>query len=188
MKSMDCNGTRSNVAGQATGSVLEIGFGSGYNILFYGKIDKLYALEPSIELYNLAKDRVSAASFPVEYISNSAENIPLPDHSIDTVVSTWVFCSIPDAIKALKEIGRVLKPAGRFVFVEHGRTTHGFFSKLQDLLTPLMRLINGNCHLNRKIDDLIAKAGFEFVTLEKFPEAGRPLMFSYRGVAIKKQH
>ncbi len=184
MRGIDCNDARLDVASKARGVVLEIGFGSGYNLPFYKHIKKLYALEPLKEMYLLAESRLSKVAFPVEYLKNSAEDIPLPDSSIDTVVSTWVLCSVPNPQKALKEITRVLKPGGRFIFVEHGRTDNKFFAFIQFLLTPVTRKFTGNCHLDRKIDDLIFMAGFVFEDIEKLPEEGRPLMFSYRGVAV----
>ena len=183
MGCIDCNGTRTNVVSKAHGVILEIGFGSGYNLPFYKNVEKLYALEPSSAMYDLAKERVASANFPIEYLKNSAEKIPLPDHSIDTVVSTWVLCSIPDADKALKEIARVLKPEGKFIFVEHGKTENKFFAAIQTLITPISSKFTGNCHLDRKIDSLISQSGFKFESLEKFPESGRPLLFSYSGVA-----
>ena len=186
MRSVDCNGTRSDIASRAHGVVLEIGFGSGYNLPFYNGITKLYALEPSTELYKLAKERVETALFPVEYLQDSAEKIPLPDKSIDTVVSTWVLCSIPDPHKALLEIERVLKPGGQFIFVEHGKSPKLINSVIQKLITPVTRLFTGNCHLDRKIDDLIIDSGLVMENIHMFPEKRRPLMFSYRGVAVNK--
>jgi ubiquinone/menaquinone biosynthesis C-methylase UbiE len=182
----DFNEARKEVVNQATGTVLEIGFGSGYNLPFYKDIKKLYALDPSSELYTYATDRVSAAPFPVEYLKNSAENIPLEDTCIDTVVSTWSLCSIPDLPQALTEIKRVLKPDGRFVFVEHGQSPKRINSTVQKLVTHVTRHFTGNCHLDRKIDDYITHSGLIIESLEMLPEEGRPLMFSYQGVAVRK--
>lgn len=75
MRSSDFNETRSVIASQASGVVLEIGFGSGYNLPFYKNTTKVYALEPSGELFNLAKDRIGVVSFPVEFLHNSAEKL-----------------------------------------------------------------------------------------------------------------
>jgi ubiquinone/menaquinone biosynthesis C-methylase UbiE len=95
----------------ATGTVLEIGAGSGLNLPFYGpKVVRLYALDPSRELWQLARRRVDAVPFPVEYLAASAEVIPLGDQAIDTVVMTWTLCSIPNPGKALAEMLRVLGP------------------------------------------------------------------------------
>ncbi len=179
------NETRSEVVGPANGIVLEIGFGSGYNLPFYKEIVKLYALDPSRELYNYSKDRVDSVAFPVEYFQCSAEEIPLKNDTVDTVVSTWTLCSIPNLAKAMKEIRRVLKPGGRFLFVEHGQSPKKINSMVQKLVTPITRLYAGNCHLDRKIDDFIRDSGLTITNLEILPEEGRPLMFSYLGVAVK---
>ena len=186
MRAAEFNETRSKIVGLANGIVLEIGFGSGYNLPFYKDVRKLYALDPSRELYGYAKDRIAAAPFPVEYLQCSAEDIPLKNDSIDTVVSTWSLCSVPDLPKALKEIHRVLKPEGRLLFVEHGRSPKKINFAVQKLITPITRLCAGNCHLDRKMDDFIKCSGFIIESIKMFPEEKKPLMFSYQGIAIKK--
>ncbi len=188
MGSDDFNQTRKDVAEKATGVVLEIGAGSGFNFPFYKKIQKLYALEPLKELYNYAHERLRETEFPIEYLQASAEKIPLPDNTIDTVVSTWTLCSVSDLPKALKEISRVLKPEGEFVFVEHGKSPKKLTFLLQKLFTPVTKPFTGNCHVDREIDKYISDAGFEFDEITKEPEDGRPLVFSYRGVAHKNDN
>ena len=185
MGSIDFNQTRKEITEKAMGIVLEIGFGSGYNVPFYKNIQKLYALEPSQELYQYSKERVENAQFPIEYLKTSAEKIPLPTESIDTVVSTWTLCSVPNLPKVLAEISRVLKPNGIFVFVEHGRSPKRLNSLVQSLVTPVTKHFTGNCHMNREIDKYISNAGFKLQEIIKEPEEGRPLMFSYKGVAYK---
>jgi len=186
MRSAEFNETRREVVEQASGTVLEIGFGSGYNLPFYKDIERLYALDPSVELYAYAKERIASVSFPVEYLHSSAENIPLDDSSIDTVVSTWSLCSILDLPRVLKEMKRVLKPGGRFLFVEHGQSSKRMNAVVQKWFTKVSRHFTGNCHLDRKIDDYIIDVGFSIESIEMIPEEGRPLMFSYQGVAVKK--
>ncbi|MDB5204758.1 MAG: methyltransferase [Candidatus Taylorbacteria bacterium] len=185
MRSTEFNETRSKTVSPAQGIVLEIGFGSGFNLPFYKNTTKLYALDPSRELFEYAKDRIKSSPFPVEYLQHSAENIPLQDNSIDAVVSTWTLCSIPDLTKALKEVRRVLKPGGKFLFVEHGRSPKKLNLILQTLVTPITKLYAGNCHLDRKIDDEIKNSGLRIETIEMSSEDGRPLMYSYRGIAIQ---
>ena len=186
MRPVEFNETRAEVVSQASGTVLEIGFGSGYNLPFYKEIEKLYALDPSLELFAYAKYRIASAPFPVEYLRNSAEKIPLEDNSIDTAVSTWSLCSIPDLPKALKEIKRVLKPNGKFIFIEHGQSPKRILSVAQRLFTQVTRHFTGNCHLDRKMDWFIADSGLIIESIEMLPEEGRPLMFSYQGVAVNK--
>lgn len=185
MRAVEFNETRKNVVEQARGVVLEIGFGSGYNLPFFRNVEKFYALEPSAELYQYAKNRISEVNFPFEYIQSSAESIPLNDNSVDTVVSTWTLCSIPDLSKTLTEVHRVLKPGGKFLFVEHGKSPVRFYSLLQNLLTPITKPFTGNCHLNREIDSYIKESGLIIEKIETFTEEGRPLMYSFKGVARK---
>lgn len=180
------NETRAKVAREAQGTVLEIGFGPGYNLPFYQNVERLFALEPSQEIYKYAKKRIKSVTFPVEYLPNSAEEIPLPDGSVDSVVSTWTLCSIPNVGEALREIYRVLKPGRKFIFVEHGKSPKSFHTFLQHILTPITKQFTGNCHLNRDIEYLIKETGFILEKIEKYPEAGKPLMFSYNGIALKE--
>lgn len=186
MKSSVNNEERARVSGQAIGEVLEIGFGSGLNIPYYKNIKKLYALDPSLELFLLARERIGAAMFPVNHIRAMAENIPLPDNSVDTVVSTWSLCSIPKPDLALKEVRRVLKTDGKFIFVEHGKSPKGLISFWQKLLTPVSKCLAGGCHLDRNIKKLISDAGFEIITLQKYARFPKLLNFIYSGVAKAK--
>lgn len=178
---------RPGVVKHAEKTVLEIGFGSGLNIPYYKNITKLIALEPSEEIYNLAKERVAQASFPIEYLKASAEKIPLADTSVDTVVSTWTMCSIPDPEIALREIRRVLKPEGKFVFIEHGKSAEKPMAFFQKICTPFSKNFTGGCHLDRNIEDLILNNGFELIELEKFTIKPKILlMYMYKGVAKTK--
>ena len=172
---------RPSVIEKASGVVLEIGAGSGLNLPFYKNISKLYFLEPSKGLMEMARKRAKGITFPIEFLEAGAERIPLPDTSVDTVVSTWTLCSIDDAAKALREMRRVLKPAGQFVFIDHGISPHSFMRTLQKILTPIMRPWTGNCHLNRDIPALIEEAGFSIAQKDQFHERSHPLIFNTRG-------
>lgn len=186
MNNKDFEKVRAGVVEPASGIVLEMGFGSGLNLPFYKNISKLYALEPSFEMYNLAKNRINNASFSVEHINASAEKIPLPANSVDTIVSTWSLCSIPNPTLALKEMLRVLKHEGKFLFKEHGASPKRLINKLQRLLTPFNKRFAGNCHLDRQIEKLINEAGFKITRIENAEEEHRPLFYSYKGIATKQ--
>src|SRR3990170_1184781 len=94
---------RSRIVPQARGAVLEIGIGSGLNLPFYGAgVERLYGLDPSEELLKMARKKARAIAFPVDFLAHSGEEIPLNDSLVDTVVTTWTLCSIPDPVKALK--------------------------------------------------------------------------------------
>ena len=183
MGSAEIEKLRPGVINAALGVVLEIGAGSGHNFSLYKNISKLYALEPSKELSDMAQKRTSNLTFPVEFLSASAEQIPLPNESVDTVVSTWTLCSIPRPEKALKEITRVLRPKGHFVFIDHGISPKFFIRILQHVLTPFVKYFTGNCHLNRDIRKLIRTSGFNIQKLEQFHEKSKPLIYNNRGIA-----
>ncbi len=169
----------------ATGVVLEIGAGSGLNFAHYGPhVRTLYALDPSAELRRMAGRRARDARIDVDFVAAPAEAIPLPDSSVDTAVTTWTLCTVPDVGRALAEVRRVLRADGRLIFVEHGRAPDARVVRWQDRLTPLWRRIAGGCHLNRPIDDLVRAGGFEIDEIERGYVAGaRVAAYFYRGVA-----
>jgi ubiquinone/menaquinone biosynthesis C-methylase UbiE len=177
---------RKDVIGGVSGTVLEIGFGSGLNLPYYTDVTKLYALEPSKELWELAQLRIGGLDFDVEYLQESAEAIPLEDGSVDHVVSTWTLCSIPDIEIALREVHRVLKPGGTFSFVDHGKSPRSFVYTLQKFFTPCSKCLAGGCHLDRDIETLIQEAGFTIEKLETYQMNTTPLAFMYKGVTVKK--
>ncbi|MEK7650382.1 MAG: class I SAM-dependent methyltransferase [Patescibacteria group bacterium] len=187
MKNRDLERHRVDVVNEVSGVVLEIGFGSGLNLPYYTNTSKLYALDPSEGLYTLAQERIRNVSFSIEHLRASAESIPLPDNTLDSVVSTWSLCSIPNPEIALREIFRVLKPGGKFSFVEHGKSPKSFIFKIQNFLTPISTRIAGGCHLNREIEKLILDAGFEMQKIENFTQKFKPLGFMYKGVAIAEK-
>ena len=178
---------RRRVIGAAEGTVLEIGIGSGLNLPLYGaSVHAVIGLEPSPELLRMARPRAMRASVPVELLEASAEAVPLEDASIDTVVTTWTLCTIPDAPRALEEMRRVLKPSGNLLFVEHGRAPEPGVARWQDRLDLLWGRVAGGCHLNRKIDDLISASGFRIDALENARLPGpRTHTFLYEGRAGK---
>jgi ubiquinone/menaquinone biosynthesis C-methylase UbiE len=132
----------------------------------------------------MARPRATAAAIPVALLDASAEAIPLDSGSIDTVVTTWTLCTIPNAQRALAEMRRVLKPAGALLFVEHGRAPEPGIARWQDRLDPLWSRLAGGCHLNRKMDDLIADSGFRIEAMENARLPGpRTHTFLYQGRA-----
>jgi len=176
---------REMVVPGAMGTVLELGMGSGLNLPFYsGNVRRLHGVDPSAELLNLARQRTAHIPFPVEFLNRSAEQVPLEAQSIDTVVSTWVMCSIPDLAKVLGEMRRVLKPDGQLIFIEHGLAPEPQVQKWQNRLTPIWSRIGGGCKLNKKIDDLIQSASFQITELNTgYIRGPRPLKYIYRGRA-----
>lgn len=163
----------------ASGTVLEVGVGSGLNLPFYGsKVLSLFALDPSMELWRIARGPVARAPFRVEFLASSAERIPLGEMTVDTVLTTWTLCTIPNPAQALTEMRRVLKPEGQLIFVEHGRSPDRGVRVWQDRLNPMWTRVAGGCNLNRQIDDQIVDAGFRVRQIERAYSRG-PKAFSY---------
>ena len=178
---------RSRVATPLEGEVLEVGFGSGRNVPYYpAAVTRVRAVDPAIVGRKLAAKRVSASSVPVEYVGLDGQELPLDDAAVDHVLTTWTLCTIPDVDAALAEIRRVLRPGGALHFLEHGRSDDPKVARRQDRFTPIQRRVAGGCHVNRRIDDLVARSGLEITELERYTMPG-PRVFTtmYEGVATK---
>lgn len=167
----------------ATGVVLEIGIGPGYSLALYKNISKLYALEPSKELLDIAKTRAQSLFFPVEFLNTGAEDITLADHSVDTVVSTWTLCSVNNPKKVLSEIARVLRPQGKFIFADHGASPALATQAIQTLCTSITKYFTGNCHYDRNIEKMLKEGGFTIQRMEHPAERFKPLIYNYQGIA-----
>ena len=168
MSNKECARRRSQVIPKAHGRVLEVGIGSGFNLPFYdpSKVTQVCGVDPSPELLEMAGKKAEHVSFPVELLNQSAEQLPLESEAMDTVVVTWTLCSIPDVLRALGEMRRVLKPEGDVIFVEHGLAPEPKVSARQNRLNRPWRAVAGGCNINRKIDSLIPAAGFALIELE----------------------
>jgi ubiquinone/menaquinone biosynthesis C-methylase UbiE len=184
MKQANFEPYRRRVMSAAQGRVLEIGVGSGINLPLYSGATHVVGLDPSAKLLSMARAATGDRSRSIELVEGTAEAIPLPDHSMDTVVTTWTLCSIPDLPKALSEVRRVLKPDGRLLFAEHGLAPEPNVVRWQNRLTPLWKRIGGGCHLNRPIDKMIGSAGFRLAKLATgYTKGPRPMTFMYEGEA-----
>ncbi len=152
----------------ATGRVLEIGAGSGLNFPFYSpnRVERLVALEPSAALRRKAGPTAEQLAVPVEWVDCGAEDIPLEDASIDTVVVTYTLCSIEDDRRALAEMRRVLRPGGLLIFSEHGAAPEARVLRWQRRLTPLWRKVAGGCHLDRATTERVRASGFVLEEVE----------------------
>jgi ubiquinone/menaquinone biosynthesis C-methylase UbiE len=188
MSNKDVARCRSEIIPQARGDVLEVGIGSGLNLPFYSnKAAQVRGVDPSIELLQMARKRAVSTSIPVELLNATAEQLPLPNQAVDTIVMTWTLCSIPDPSRALAEMLRVLKSWGNLLFVEHGVAPDPNVRAWQNRINPPWRAVAGGCNLNRKIDHLISAAGFRILQLDTSYLPG-PKMFSftYRGCAQRR--
>jgi ubiquinone/menaquinone biosynthesis C-methylase UbiE len=185
MRNKDAAELRSKVIPGARGVVLEIGVGSGLNIPFYtAAVSRLYAVDPSRELLDMARRKAEGAPFPIDFLNHTAERVPLADHSLDTAVVTWSLCSMADARAVLREVKRVLKPDGTLIFVEHGLSPDLSVQAWQNRINPVWRRVAGGCNLTRRIDRVIRSAGFTIGELRtRYLPGPRPMTYTYEGIA-----
>jgi ubiquinone/menaquinone biosynthesis C-methylase UbiE len=179
---------RSLVLARVNGTVLEIGFGTGLNLPHYpAALSSLHAIDPAHMLPRKIAERSAAIPFPLQIQRTSAETLPYNARSFNFVVSTWTLCTIPDPVKALLEVYRVLKPDGVFLFLEHGRSEDAKVAAWQDRFNPVQNIIGCGCNLNRKIDQIIAQAGLMIMTLDRCQMQSVPSLGGemYRGAATR---
>lgn len=170
-----------------TGTVLEIGFGSGPNLgLYPPEVDRVLAVDPAIVGRRLAEKRRRAHPRPVvEYVGLDGAAIDLPDDSADHAVSTWTLCTIPDVDAAIAEVRRVVRPGGRVHFVEHGRSDDARVARRQQRVEPVQKALAGGCHLTRDIPELLAAGGLRLERVDRFQLAGpKVLSAMWSGVAV----
>lgn len=176
---------RAKLVPRALGRVLEIGIGTGRNLPFYDRerLSELYGLDPAAQMHRLARKRAAEAGIRIELMDLPAERIPSDDASFDTVVTTFTLCTIPDAVAALREMRRVLRPQGQLLFCEHGLAPDAGVRRWQHGLTPVWKPLAGGCHLDRDIPALLAAGGFEIVEMQAdYLPGPRPMTYVYRGV------
>ena len=178
---------RERVASRLSGEVLEVGFGSGLNVPYYPPgVRRVQAVDPATVGRKLAAKRVAASPVSVEYIGLDGQDLPLESESIDHVLITWTLCTIPDVDAALLEIHRVLRSGGQMHFAEHGLSPDAKVATWQIRLNPIQQRWAGGCHLNRPIDQLVEKAGFDLTQLNNFYARGpKSTGYMYEGVATK---
>ena len=172
-------GLRARTASGLTGRVVEIGFGSGFNVPHYPDgVDRVLAVEPSSTAWRMASRRVAASAVPVEQVGLDGQSLPLDDASCDGALCTFALCTIPDPVAALAEVRRVLRPGGRFHLLEHGLAPDARVAAFQRRVEPLQRRVADGCHLTRDPVDLVTTAGFTVEDLEQKYGAG-PKAWAY---------
>jgi ubiquinone/menaquinone biosynthesis C-methylase UbiE len=159
---------RQLVVPHATGRVLEVGMGPALNLPFYdrSKVELVWGLEPSEGMRRRAAPALEAADLDVRWLDLPGEEIPLDDHSVDTVVLTFTLCTIPDWQRALDQMRRVLVPGGRLLFAEHGEAPDDDVRRWQHRIDPVWTRLAGGCHITRPIPKLIESGGFEMVGVD----------------------
>lgn len=177
---------REKVVPKAHGRVLEIGIGTGRNMAHYDKsrVSAIVGVDPALRMHRLAKKRIQRAGLNVELVGLTAEKLPLPDASFDSVLCTYTLCTIPDPVAALQEMRRVLKPGAKLIFCEHGRAPDESVRRWQERLQPVWGVISGRCQLGRDIPALLEAGGFRAPNMETMYLPGpKPLTFNYWGEA-----
>jgi SAM-dependent methyltransferase len=162
------SGLRTRTALGLSGQVVEIGFGSGFNMPYYpDEVERVLAVEPSATAFRLAGKRIAASPIPVEQVGLDGQALPLEDASCDGALCTFVLCTIADPATALAEVRRVLRPGGRLHFLEHGLAPDQKVLAFQHKVEPLQRRLADGCHLTRDPVALVRSAGFDIEEIEQ---------------------
>lgn len=156
---------REELLSSVESSVLEVGIGTGKNLPYYPAGIELTGIDISPAMLKRAKKRANTMGLKVDLRVMDVEKMTFPDNSFDFAVSTFVFCSVPDPVKGMQEVKRVLKPKGTALFLEHVRSENRLLGKLMDILNPMIRSIVG-ASINRRTVENITKAGFEIISEE----------------------
>lgn len=164
----DITKQREKVVPNATGRVLEVGMGSAHNLAFYDRstVEFVWGLEPSEGMRRKAAPAIAASDLDVRWLDLPGEEIPLDDHTVDTVVLTYTLCTIPDWERALEQMRRVLAPGGKLLFSEHGEAPDDDVRRWQHRIDPIWTRLAGGCHITRPIPQMIESSGFELTEIE----------------------
>lgn len=169
-------------------TVVEIGPGGGANLRYYSRGTKLIGVEPNPWSQHLLRERAARRGIGLEIFPHGAESLDLEDATADLVVSTLVLCSVDDPAAVLSEVRRVLKPEGRFVFIEHVAAPPGTWTRSgQDLLCRPWRWLFDGCHLNRDTGSYLEAAGFSSLDVKPFRVLPDPLPIARHiaGLAVR---
>jgi ubiquinone/menaquinone biosynthesis C-methylase UbiE len=179
---------RQKIVPLARGEVLEIGIGTGLNLPFYdrSRVKSIVGVDPALTMHPLALRRVEQAGLAVRMVGLSAEALPLPDRSFDTIVCTYTLCTIPAPDSALAEMHRVLAPGGKLLFSEHGRAPDESVRRWQQRLQPLWGPLAGGCQLGRDIPGLLRAAGFQLDVQSMYLPGPRFASYHYWGEAVAR--
>jgi SAM-dependent methyltransferase len=171
---------RSRAVSGLHGDVVEIGFGSGLSVpLLPAAVTGLWGVEPEGVGWKLARKRVDASSVPVVGAGLDGQQLDLESERFDCALSIMTLCTIPDAVAAMREVHRVLKPGGTFHFAEHGASPDEKVARNQDRFNGFEQKVAGGCHLNRDIRSIIEAGGFRIDQLDNFYLSGAPKAWSY---------
>jgi ubiquinone/menaquinone biosynthesis C-methylase UbiE len=170
-----------------SGTVVEIGFGTGHNVSHYpSAVGLVLAVEPSDRSMRLAEARISASRVPIRHAGIDGQTLTLADNSCDAALVTFALCTIPNPALALKELLRVLRPGGELHFLEHGRAPDDAVARWQVRIEPWERRLADGCHLTRDPTSMITDAGFEMIRCaQRYAKGPKPWSYFSAGVARK---
>lgn len=151
---------RKDLLNNLHGNILEVGVGTGANLPYYPENVNVTGIDFSPKMLAKAYEKVDQSKAKIVLKEMDAQQMDFRDNTFDVVVSTCVFCSVPDPIKGLKEIRRVVKPDGKILMLEHMRSENAFIGKILDLINPLTVRIAG-VNINRKMIENIEEAGLK---------------------------
>lgn len=154
---------RRSLAREARGRVIEIGAGSGLQFAHYPPDAEVYAIEPDLAMIERARLRRHDTRASIALVVADARELPFRNDAFDTAIVALAFCTIPEPERAAKEMRRVLHASGSARLLEHVRAAHRVLAWPQVALTPLWRRIAGGCHLARRTEDVIRRAGFDVI-------------------------
>jgi ubiquinone/menaquinone biosynthesis C-methylase UbiE len=158
---------RKELTARARGRTLEVGAGTGLNVEHYpDAVTELVLTEPDEHMRAQIEQKVTGGGRRIEVVAAGAEELPFPDASFDTVLATLVFCTVDDAGAGLREVARVLKPDGQFLFIEHVRADDPKLARWQDRLDKPWSWCGRGCHPNRDTLAEIDRAGLEVTQVE----------------------
>ena len=189
MDSLKINEGRKSILSKITEEeILEIGFGTGINIKFYPEnVKKIIGIDVNKGMLKQFNKKKSNNEVEIQSLHQDGETLPFPDGTISSVVSTYTLCTIKNIDSAMNEIYRVLKPGGRYYFLEHGLADNPRTQKWQHRLNPIQNIWAGGCNLNRDIKSLISRAGFKILELKNYYMKRDPKIvgYMYEGIAVK---
>ena len=166
---------RKETLAEVGGEVLEVGFGTGLNLPHYPSgVRRITTVDPNTGMGKLARRRITESGIVVDQRVLGGEQLPFGDGLFDCVVSTWTLCSIPEIERALAEVYRVLRPGGRFVFLEHGLSDDPTVRRWQRRLNPLQRLVGEGCRLDLDVPALVRSQPFADCTSGRVPAGASP--------------
>lgn len=170
-----------------SGTIVEVGFGSGLNAPVYPpEVTEVKAVEPSELARARSARHTGDTSARIEFVGLDGARLPLDDASCDGALSTFTLCTIPDVEAALAELHRVVRPGGRFHFLEHGRAPDESVRVWQRRLEPVQRRVAGGCHLTRDTESLVRGAGFEILEMDRRYVTGpKPFTYFTLGKAVR---